>query len=676
MRNCLAWYKLLACLVLFAGAHAARAEVLNARIEKITTGAGTLQGVQARLDWPRGTSTGQLRLRAARLDFPSLKFKAEAIEWTCPVLRDAHDGRWRCAGPIRSKGNAAQQLALQFTTDAITATLGAGKQQIRYTSDNATPGVSRVQVGAVPVSWLKPFLADLWPAGRWNGGTLAGSVEVSSPRSGPFEVHGDLALADVDLETPDGLLAAADLDGRLQVQFREQGSTQRVEVTLAARSGELLFDRLYTKFSGTPVQIQVLAQRSKAGAWRLPKLSWRDPGVLLASGQATLASDASIDTLDLDLDVASLVKARDRYLSGFLGPAGFSDLVLSGRMRSRVQLSAGVPSTLHAHFDEVNAIDAKGRFTFAGIDGDLRWNASDTVLNSAIGWQSGAMFGIGLGPADFRLASSRGELRLGQPVSIAALKGKIVLESLRWQAPQKTLGPKFQFGLRVQSLDLASLSQRLGWPAFTGTVDGRIPSARYEASVLTLDGGLQMNLFDGSVELTGLSMERPFGVAPTLSADVAIENLDLEPMTKVFDFGSITGRLDGQVKQLRLVDWSPVAFDARLQTDTAAKGKRRISQRAVKNISNVGGSGVAGGLQAQALKFFDDFGYQQIGLRCILKDNVCTMDGISSAGDGYIIVAGAGLPRIQVVGFRRKVDWPTLVSRLQAATEGQAPVIN
>ena len=51
------------------------------------------------------------------------------------------------------------------------------------------------------------------------------------------------------------------------------------------------------------------------------------------------------------------------------------------------------------------------------------------------------------------------------------------------------------------------------------------------------------------------------------------------------------------------------------------------------------------------------------------------MSGLGSAGDGYIIVAGAGLPRIQVVGFRRSVDWPTLVARLQAATAGQAPII-
>jgi hypothetical protein len=190
-----------------------------------------------------------------------------------------------------------------------------------------------------------------------------------------------------------------------------------------------------------------------------------------------------------------------------------------------------------------------------------------------------------------------------------------------------------------------------------------------------MDGGLQVAVFGGSINVQKLSMERPFGVAPSLSADVAIQDIDLEPMTRVFGFGSITGRLDGRIAGLRLVDWSAEAFDAWLETDQAWKGRRRISQRAVKDITTVGGGGLTGGLQAQALKLFDDFGYQRIGIGCKLRDRVCTMDGIGSAGEGYIIVAGAGLPRIQVVGFRRKVDWPTLVSRLQAATDGQAPII-
>jgi hypothetical protein len=292
-----------------------------------------------------------------------------------------------------------------------------------------------------------------------------------------------------------------------------------------------------------------------------------------------------------------------------------------------------------------------------------------------VGWQSGALFGIGLGAADFRFSSSGGELRLAQSVPISALEGRVILEHLRWQAPAGEAGARFQFGLGMEALDLASLSQRLGWPAFTGTLAGKIPSARFQDDVLAIDGGVRMDLFGGNVQLDALSMERPFGVAPTLSADVRIQDIDLEPMTKVFGFGAITGRLDGRIDGLRLVDWTPVAFDARLETDREWKGKRRISQRAVNDISAVGGSGLAGGLQTQVLKFFDDFGYARIGLGCKLKDNVCAMEGIGSAGDGYIIVEGAGLPRIQVVGFRRRVDWPTLVSRLQAATHGQAPII-
>ena len=46
------------------------------------------------------------------------------------------------------------------------------------------------------------------------------------------------------------------------------------------------------------------------------------------------------------------------------------------------------------------------------------------------------------------------------------------------------------------------------------------------------------------------------------------------------------------------------------------------------------------------------------------------MSGVSRRGEGYVIVHGAGLPRIEVVGFRREVDWSTLVERLVSATSG------
>lgn len=673
MRSGAGSFKLCLLLALLIAAPA-RAEVLTARIKSVKTGAGTLKDVRVTLDWPRGAAQGSLRLQAGALDFPSLSYAATQVSWQCPLRRDGAEA-WRCAGTVSVKGAAPRQLAVVFSPEQTQAALVAGPRRVTYSTRASAPDRHDVKLEQIPVAWLAAFLRGMWAEGRWTSGQMSGDVQVRTPEAAPFEVRTDLRLSDVGLETPDGLLAAAGMKGRLKVDYRDQDKLRTVEAQLLVGGGELLFDKLYTKFPSSPVDIRIHGRQQGAAPWTLPRIEWKDPGVLVASGNAALDAQSSISNLTLALDFPDLGQARDRYLSGFLAPAGFSDLVLAGGLRADLGMRAGQLSGLQAQMRKVNAVDTKARFTLAGIDGELRWTRDAGAVASRVGWQSGALFGIGLGPADFRFSSSNGELRMAQAVPIEALEGRVILEQLRWQAPAGEAGARFQFGIGMEALDLASLSQRLGWPAFTGTLAGRIPSARFQDDVLTLDGGVRIDVFGGNVQLDALSMERPFGVAPTLSGDVRIQDIDLEPMTKVFGFGAITGRLDGRIDGLRLVDWSPVAFDARLETDRDWKGKRRISQRAVNDISSVGGSGLAGGLQMQALKLFDDFGYARIGLGCKLRDNVCTMEGIGSAGDGYIIVEGAGLPRIQVVGFRRRVDWPTLVSRLQAATEGQAPVI-
>jgi hypothetical protein len=176
--------------------------------------------------------------------------------------------------------------------------------------------------------------------------------------------------------------------------------------------------------------------------------------------------------------------------------------------------------------------------------------------------------------------------------------------------------------------------------------------------------------------VSSLSMERPFGVAPTLSADLLLDDLDLLALTEVFDFGTITGRLDGRIGNLRLVDWTATAFDAELHTERKPKVRQRISQRAVQNISSVGDASFISSLQGQLIGLFDDFGYSRIGIACRLVNEVCEMDGLGSVGTGFMIVEGAGIPRLSVVGFNRHVDWPTLLERLAAVSKGEVkPVV-
>ena len=328
----------------------------------------------------------------------------------------------------------------------------------------------------------------------------------------------------------------------------------------------------------------------------------------------------------------------------------------------------------------VDIVDpATKRFAFRGLDGDLRFSRTTPVV-SALQWEGGALYGLAFDAARLPLRSEKGVISLTAPVPVPLLGGTLRFDDMTLRPPAQGLGAEAVFGISVDQFDVGQLAQAFGFPAFRGTLTGRLPRARYAREVLTFDGGLSLAVFDGRVDVSSLSMERPFGVAPTLAADVRIDDLDLLALTEVFDFGSITGRLDGRIDALRLVDWSVTAFDAALRTDPDAarrhKAKQRISQRAVQSISSVGDASFMSTLQGQLIGVFDDFGYRHIGIGCRLANEVCAMTGLDSSQDAFTIVQGAGLPRLTVVGIHRQVDWPTLVERLAAVGSGEvAPVV-
>src|SRR5262249_42110470 len=148
-------------------------------------------------------------------------------------------------------------------------------------------------------------------------------------------------------------------------------------------------------------------------------------------------------------------------------------------------------------------------------------------------------------------------------------------------------------------------------------------------------------------------------------------------LTHTFSIGSITGRLDADIKGLELFNWSPIAFDAQLQTSAADSSQHLISQRAVTSISNVGGGGggVAAALQSGLLKFFKTFHYDRLGIRCQLSDEVCLMSGVEPAPNGYYLVKGRGLPRIDIIGNAGRVDWPQLVGQIAASVHSQNIIV-
>src|SRR5690606_36466047 len=272
-------------------------------------------------------------------------------------------------------------------------------------------------------------------------------------------------------------------------------------------------------------------------------------------------------------------------------------------------------------------------------------------------------YGLEFGAARLPFASADGVLRVRDAVQVPLMGGTLGLRDVTIRPPQGEAGTDIRFGLRLDDIDFGKVSLALGLPAFQGRLSGDIPLAHYAGDRIDFDGGLSLGIFDGRGAISSLALERPFGTAPSLSADIAMDDLDLLRLIEVLGFGSITGRLDGRIEGLRLVDWTPVAFDARFITDAAPGVRQRISQRAVQNISSVGDASFITSLQGQLIGLFSDFGYRRIGIGCRLENQVCAMSGLHSAGNAFTIVEGKGIPRLDVVGYNRAVNWPTLMER-------------
>jgi hypothetical protein len=229
-------------------------------------------------------------------------------------------------------------------------------------------------------------------------------------------------------------------------------------------------------------------------------------------------------------------------------------------------------------------------------------------------------------------------------------------------------GWRWRFKGDVTPVSMEQFTTALGLPVMHGTLAAVIPAVSYQQSTLKVDGALLFKVFDGAIVAQNLVLETPFGRVPRLAADVEMRSLDLDLLTRTFSFGNITGRLDATVKALELVSWSPVRFDARVES-SEGEYPRRISQAAVQNISALGGAGAGAAIERSFLRFFKEFGYSALGLSCKLENGVCLMGGIEDVPQGYVIVKGGGIPAIRVLGYNRNVGWHELIERLKRVTQ-------
>lgn len=501
-------------------------------------------------------------------------------------------------------------------------------------------------------------------------GALNGTLRVSGNASGADVFNADVQLTEVGFSDASGLRAAEKLRGTIKLSAARKAVLWNWQTEVVWQSGEIFWQPLYLggaggrrlsasgSFDGARLKVeQAIVDLPEAGRVQFAAL-WDVK-------QSTLAECSARG------DNLALQKLFADYAKPFLDKSALAESSLYGHADVDWQYRNGATQSLRLTLRDAGIADAEQRFALLGVNSEIDWQA-DATRTANIAFAGGALLGAPLGSGQWAVRMRGMEFGVAQ-ATLPILDGKLDLHSFYLHRKEGVW--HWQFAASLSRVSMEQFSQAAGWPQMLGTLAGRIPRVSYDGDEINVDGALLFNVFDGTAVATQLKLIDPFGRAPRLSGNLNMRELDLDLLTRTFSFGNMQGRIDVDVNNLELQDWQPARFDARVFS-SAGNYPRKISQKAVQNISALGGAGAAAAIQRSYLRFFENFGYDRIGWSCVLRNGVCAMGGVDNGNGGaYAIVKGGGIPAITVMGYNRNVSWSELITRLKRVTQNNVQAV-
>ncbi len=650
------------------------------------------EGLSFKLDWDDPQTSYSLKIDRLRLPALSRELSGVSIECRQGAIESRRiacaDGRLTLPDPLLD--NAGIDMSFDF--DPVSGRLAGTLKRVAVVGGTIDVDFQLdaegwrlrgrghgLQARMLVSHWpeLRGFLAD------WS---LAGRIELDTQLAGRGDklqrAQWQGRLSDLSLGDASGLYAGEGLALASRGELTPRGSGWRIDSAWQLSEGELLTPGFYLDASTHPLELKGMvlpnADFTTLGL-RDVRLNSPDLLDLRLEGELRPSNEKPVAQLKLRLEPVRMAALYGELLQPVLAGTPWGRFETAGEVELSVD-AAGEAMGVTLGLRDFSLDDAEGeegarRLGLYDVNGRLHWRRGAEAEPSEISWRAGHLLEhIGIGPGEVAFQTHDHSLRLLRQARVPVLDGALVVDKLELQE----LGSekqRLQFDGFIEPISMATLSQALDWVPLSGKLSGMLPGLRYEQGLLSVDGVLLVRIFDGDILLKQLQTRDLFGVYPQLNADIELHNLDLESLTHTFSFGRITGRLDGYVRKLRMEDWSPVAFDARFFTPDGDDSRHRISQKAVDNISNLGGAGMSGALARSFMRFFEEFGYKRIGIGCRLSNGVCDMVGAGPAKQGYYLVEGSGLPRIDIIGFNTTADWDGLVEQLKQIVASGPPMI-
>jgi len=513
---------------------------------------------------------------------------------------------------------------------------------------------------------------------------VEGDVELNLSLSGTttdfsqLKIDYHLGLKNLTGDLSSLAIAVEGLDASMSGSVRNQSSRLQGNIALQFDSGLFAYqDMLLEPLAGSiQVKTNLIVDDQNI---RLSEFNLNDPGGLQVNMplfSANIKDYENRHQVNLNVTTASFPHVYQAWMQPLLYGTVMEELETEGNFTASIKIANRKIKALSYDLQDFSLSDNAGRFSLYQLSSQLQ--SLDGLENGKLllSWQGAELYRLLVGGSEVEFTINNQGLAVNSPFTIPVYDGELKVFKLSIDELQGD-HPIINFDGILTPVNLSALSGDMGWPTLDGSLSGVIPSVRYDKSGLAVDGVLLVKAFDGTFKIQHLKVSDLLSPLPHLSADFSVDQLDLEKLTRTFDFGRIEGKLSGYIAGLNMVAWQANSFDAFFYTPQNDESKHIISQRAVDNLTSLSGSDIGSILSRSYLRFFENFRYDRLGVGCILRNNVCRMNGIEAAtGSAYYIVKGGFLPpRLDIIGYSNEVDWNDLLGRLERVISDNAPVI-
>jgi len=660
----------------FAGTFALASKTLSLKSVELVSpfGSGAGEG-ELRFEPPARISNAKFTVREIPLESFKTMLPAPFDQWTYQGLGQLEVNFHGRFDALEAKG-IARSDTLQIRSDRMNA--------------------ANVNV-AVPYEWTKPALrikdaklnATKLAYGakdRWHGSAerLQASASLDLKTDQPLKISGQLATGGGKFTSPDGSKDCENLTlgGPFEIAFVPGKNLTRITAKLSAQTGELLWGKFFGDLKTQRPALEIDGDYIRSA----DRLDCRRCNLNLLS----------VGSVDVAGSVAGLTQTPELRLqarSGHFSPGGFFEFFLrepfkvqypvldklgvGGQLAFQLQLQGGVDALaadgeLSLKAGELSVKTKDWQVGPLALHLPFQIRLSETPTQSSGNPQIGT-FSIGsarfgkqtVGPVSATVSLTNNALRFHQPIRLGLFGGDIEIGNLFW--PDAVHDPKqFSFSAQAKRLQLEELTEALSWHPFSGTLTGSIPNVRSTANLLQTQGDIQAEVFGGRVRISRFEIENPFSSLASIKLDARLNGIQLEQLSKTFEFGRISGILEGSIDGLVLIDGEPSEFRADLHSVERSGVEQRISVEAINKITVLSSGQNAGALYGGLAGFFDSFRYSKLGFKATLKNDKLTLHGVETRGDQEFLVVGSLLPpTVNIISHTQNIAFSELLRRLE-----------